>query len=278
MRIDDWLVQAANSLKAGSDSPRLDAELLLMHVLDVNRTWLFTWPETALTAEQYSQAEALLQKRLTGEPVAYLTGRREFWSLPLSVNPSTLIPRPDTETLVEWALELTLPEDSRVLDLGTGTGAIALALASEKTSWQIRAVDLNPDAVELARGNAGSLGLNVDVFESRWFSRVEGRFHLIVSNPPYVDAADGHLREGDVRFEPLSALVADAQGMADIAEIISKAPTYLYKGGWLLLEHGYEQGQAVRELLASQGFEQVSTRNDLEGRPRITGGQWPSLM
>lgn len=278
MRVDTWLAQAANSLKAGSDSPRLDAELLLMHVLEVNRTWLFTWPETTLTTEQSSQAEALLQKRLTGEPVAYLTGRREFWSLPLSVNPSTLIPRPDTETLVEWALELTLPEDSRVLDLGTGTGAIALALASEKTNWQVEAVDLNPAAVELARANASSLDLNVDVFESRWFSGVDGRFHLIVSNPPYIDAGDCHLSEGDVRFEPLSALVADAQGMADIAEIISKAPTYLYKGGWLLLEHGYEQGQAVRELLASQGFEQVSTRNDLEGRPRITGGQWPSLM
>ena len=278
MRVDAWLAQAANSLKVGSDSPRLDAELLLMHVLDVSRTWLFTWPETILTTEQYAQAEAMLQKRLLGEPVAYLTGRREFWSLPLSVNPSTLIPRPDTETLVEWALELTLPGDCRALDLGTGTGAIALALASEKQGWQVEAADLNPDAVQLAQTNAHNLGLDIRVLESHWFSAVEGRFHLIVSNPPYIDAADGHLREGDVRFEPLSALVAGDQGLSDLVQIIREAPGYLQRHGWLLLEHGFEQGQAVRELLASQGFEQITTRDDLEGRPRITGGQWPSLM
>lgn len=276
MRVDEWLARAVSSLITGADSPRLDAELLLMHVLEVNRTWLFTWPETTLTTEQLSQAEALLQRRLTGEPVAYLTGRREFWSLPLSVNPSTLIPRPDTETLVEWALDLMLPQDSRVLDLGTGTGAIALALVSEQTGWQVEATDLNPDAVNLARANASTLGLNVRVSESRWFSRVEGRFHLVVSNPPYIDAGDSHLREGDVRFEPLSALVADAQGLADLAEIIREAPAYLHEGGWLLLEHGHEQAKSVRELLTRQGFDQVTTRNDLEDRPRITGGQWRS--
>ena len=272
MQVSGWLSQAAGALQATSDSPRLDAELLLMHTLQVSRTWLFTWPDRELSESERNVADSLLGRRERGEPMAYITGRREFWSLPLQVNPSTLIPRPDTETLVEWALELDLPARSRVLDLGTGTGAIALALASERPEWQVIAVDLNACAVELARTNARDLELPVDVFQSAWFDSVSGRFDLIVSNPPYIDPDDEHLQQGDVRFEPASALIAAEAGLADLSHIIRSAPEYLEPGGWLLLEHGYDQAQAVCKLLEQQGFMSVSVRRDLGGQARISGG------
>ncbi len=275
LTVADWLKQAqACLLNAGSDSHRLDAELLLMHILQVNRAWLFTWPEKELSPDQTSQLAELLTRRAQGEPVAYLIGVREFWSLPLKVAPSTLIPRPDTETLIEWALELVLPENTRAVDLGTGTGAIALALASEHSTWQVSAVEFNPEAVELARENTERLGLAITVAQGSWFEPVQGTFDLIVSNPPYIDPSDHHLDEGDVRFEPRSALVAEQNGLGDLEYIIENAPLYLNNEGWLLLEHGYDQADAVCDYLHQRGFVDVENRCDLGGQPRISGGRW----
>lgn len=277
--VEAWLKQARARLDGLSDSARTDVELLLAHVLQQNRTWLYTWGDKPLSAEQQAQAEQLLTRRLSGEPVAYLLGEREFWSLTLAVNPSTLIPRADTETLIEWALELPLAADSRVLDLGTGTGAIALALASEQPSWQVSGVDYQPQAVALAQENARRNHLaRVAFAQSDWFSAVSGRFDLIVSNPPYIDAADPHLQQGDVRFEPRTALVADDNGLRDLARIIDQAPDYLRANGWLLLEHGYQQAGAVCELLRQRGFSAVANRRDLAGQPRISGGRWPQTL
>ena len=271
------LLRRAAQLAAVSDTPRLDVEVLLCHVLGESRTYLFTWPERELSEQQLAQFEALFIRRLRGEPVAHLTGYREFWSLSLAVSPATLIPRPDTELLVELALRLPLPEGAAVLDLGTGTGAIALALASERRHWQILAVDALPGAVELAERNRRALGLaNVRVVEGNWFDGLGGqRFDLVVSNPPYVDAEDPHLGEGDVRFEPASALVAAESGLADLKTIVATAPDSLKGGGWLLLEHGWQQAQAVRELMKGAGFREVVSEKDLAGRERATLGQWP---
>jgi release factor glutamine methyltransferase len=258
------------------DSPTLDAEILLCHCLNRPRSWLYTWPEAEVTGSSLEQFKVLLARRGRGEPVAYLTGHREFWSLDLTVSASTLIPRPETETMVEWALSLPLSDDAAVLDLGTGTGAIALALASERANWQVQGLDINADAVALAEGNARTNGLTHVAFAvSDWFSVVhDEKFDLLLSNPPYVEAGDRHLEEGDLRFEPTSALVAAGGGLADLAHIVNKAPDYLRESGWLLLEHGYTQGSAVRELLIARGFKGVETREDLAGQERISGGQW----
>jgi release factor glutamine methyltransferase len=275
LTVAGWLKQAqACLLDSGSDSARLDTELLLMHILQVNRAWLFTWPEKEISPDQTSRLSELLQRRAQGEPIAYLTGVREFWSLPLKVAPSTLIPRPDTETLIEWALSLTLPEHTRAVDLGTGTGAIALALASEHPTWQVSAVEFYSEAVELARENAERLGLAVKVEQGSWFEPVQGTYDLIVSNPPYIDPNDHHLNEGDVRFEPRSALVANNGGMSDIEHIIATAPQYLNANAWLLLEHGYDQADAVCDCLRQHGFIDVENRRDLGGQPRISAGRW----
>ncbi|WP_349676712.1 peptide chain release factor N(5)-glutamine methyltransferase [Thalassolituus sp. UBA1505] len=278
--IEHWLRSATEQLQASSESARLDSECLLAHVLGQNRTWLYTWSDRGLTAEQLSAANALLQRRIAGEPVAYLCGQRDFWSLTLDVNPSTLIPRGDTETLIEWALELPVLATANVLDLGTGTGAIALALASEQPSWHVQGVDFQAEAVALARTNAAKNNLSRVTFEqSDWFSALAvgaGRFDLIVSNPPYIDGADEHLQQGDVRFEPRSALVAEEQGLADLRHIIEQAPDYLTADGWLLLEHGWQQADAVCELLRQRGFTDVENRCDLGANPRISGGRWPA--
>ncbi|GHD23127.1 release factor glutamine methyltransferase [Halioglobus japonicus] len=267
------LLQGVDDLPG--DSPRRDLEVLLGHCLAKSRTWLYTWPEAAVEGETLAQFQALLARRKRGEPVAHLTGQREFWSLDLEVNPSTLIPRPDTETLVEWALELPLDEPVRALDLGTGTGAIALALAHSKPGWQITATDASTEAVALALRNARRCQLEqVVVLESDWFSALSGEhFDLIVSNPPYIAPGDPHLSQGDVRFEPDSALVAAAQGLADLAHLCANAGDYLTPGGWLLLEHGYDQAPAVRQLLTDNGFSAVMSRRDLGGHERISGGQ-----
>lgn len=272
--VGDWLALAQTSL-SDSDSPRADAELLLMHVLDVNRAWLYTWPEKSLTESQQDSLDALLARRIEGHPVAHLTGVREFWSLPLRVAPSTLIPRPDTETLIEWVVDLDLPKSARVIDLGTGTGAIALAMKSEYPSWTVEAVEFDADACALANLNASRLELGIHVIHGSWFEQVAGRFDLIVSNPPYIDPEDSHLSEGDVRFEPASALVAAQSGLADLFHIIDQAPDYLKPGGWLLLEHGYDQADAVCDYLRQKGFVNVQNRRDLGGNPRISGGQMP---
>ena len=259
-----------------SPSPRLDAELLLAHALGQSRSYLRTWPEREPSAAQCAAFAALLARRRTGEPVAYLLGRQGFWSLDLEVAPHTLIPRPDTELLVETALALGPGGPARVLDLGTGTGAIALALACERPAWQVLGVDRVSEAVQLAERNRARLGLgNARFVESVWFSALGGeRFALIVGNPPYIAAEDRHLNEGDVRFEPASALVAGEDGLDDIRRIVAEAPEHLEAGGWLLLEHGYDQAEAVRALFAARGFAAVESRRDLGGHQRITLGQW----
>lgn len=262
------------------DSPtaRLDAELLLAAALGKPRSFLHTWPERIVSSEAALTFASHLQRRRTGEPVAYILGQQGFWKLDLDVAPHTLIPRPETEMLVEAALELVPGfAPTRVLDLGTGTGAIALALASERPVWQVTAVDRVLEAVALAEHNRQRLHLdNATVLSSHWFSSLEGqRFDLIISNPPYIAAEDPHLAAGDVRFEPSSALVAGADGLDDIRMIVAQAPTYLNGEGWLLLEHGYDQGAAVRDLLSSHGFEKIQTRRDLGDHERITFGRLP---
>jgi release factor glutamine methyltransferase len=272
-------LQLAHELEFSSDSARLDIELILCHVLQKNRTYLFTWPEKTLSPEQYEQFEQFFNRRKSGEPIAHILGQREFWSLPLSVNNSTLIPRPDTELLVELVLEL-FAEDSvqqkrSCLDLGTGTGAIVLAVASEKPKWQLLGVDKSADAVALAEQNRVQLNFgHVQIKQSDWFTAIPAQqFDVIVSNPPYIDPQDPHLELGDVRFEPRSALIADNKGLADIELIIRQSWSYLCEQGWLLLEHGYDQGQAVRKLLTTRGFAQVGTRIDLGGNERVTLGR-----
>src|SRR5690554_75478 len=260
-----------------SPSPRLDAELLLAHVLGRPRSFLRTWPEHVPSAEQCAAFAELLARRRAGEPVAYLLGRQGFWSLDLEVSPDTLIPRPDTELLVETALQLAPATPLEVLDLGTGTGAIALALAAERPAWTVTGVDRVEAAVALASRNGERLGLRNARFEpSHWFSVLgERRFGLIVSNPPYIAAGDRHLGEGDVRFEPASALVSGADGLDDIRLIVNEAPEWLKAEGWLLLEHGFDQASAVQELLSTRGFAKVESRKDYGGNDRMTLGQWP---
>ncbi|HWV15089.1 MAG TPA: peptide chain release factor N(5)-glutamine methyltransferase [Cellvibrio sp.] len=273
-------LQCVSQLAAVSDSPRLDVEIILAHLLQKSRTYLFAWPEQPLTEAQATLFDALFARRLRGEPVAHIVGVREFWSLQFKVDSSTLIPRPDTELLVETALGLFAEDRKntlrRLLDLGTGTGAIALALASERPSWQCLAVDKELAAVALAEKNRAEFKLNnVIVRQSDWFSAVAAApaFDIIVSNPPYIDPQDPHLTQGDVRFEPLSALIADNKGLADLELIIATAVNYLLPGAWLLLEHGYDQGAAVRDLFRAQQYREIKTLRDFGGNERVTLGQ-----
>lgn len=276
MDIQRWLADAQSRL-AQSDSPKRDAEILLGFVIGRPRTFLLAFGETPIGVEQLQQLETLLQRRERGEPIAYLIGEREFWSLPLSVSVATLIPRPDTECLVEQALVRLPATRCEVLDLGTGTGAIALALASERPDCHITGVDLQPDAVALAQHNAAKLAIhNAQFMAGSWFTPLAGRrFALIASNPPYIDQQDPHLSQGDVRFEPESALIAADHGLADLSILIAQAPDYLLPAGWLLLEHGWQQGAAVRQRLQQRGFKQVATQRDYGGNERVTLGQWP---
>lgn len=260
-----------------SPSERLDAELLLAAAIGKSRSFLHTWPERIVSSEDAQTYAGYLQRRRAGEPVAYILGQQGFWKLDLEVAPHTLIPRPDTELLVETALELQPASPAKVLDLGTGTGAIALALASDRPAWQVTAVDRIDEAVALAERNRQRLGLgNVQILKSHWFSHLAGqRFDLILSNPPYIRAQDPHLAEGDVRFEPSSALVAGNDGLEDLRTIAAQAPEHLLPGGWLLLEHGYDQAGDVRALLEANGFTEVTSRKDLGGHERISLGRLP---
>ncbi|HHA1913569.1 TPA: peptide chain release factor N(5)-glutamine methyltransferase [Enterobacter asburiae] len=275
MDFQRWLREAAGELSE-SESPKRDAEILLEHVTGKARTYLLAFGETPLTAEQEARVTALLARRKTGEPVAHLVGEREFWSLPLYVSAATLIPRPDTECLVEQALARLPAAACSVLDLGTGTGAIALALATERPDCAVTAVDVMPDAVALAQRNVERLGVtNVTVLQSSWFSSLGDRaYAMIVSNPPYIDEHDPHLAQGDVRFEPLTALVAANAGLADLERIVTTSRKHLLSSGWLLVEHGWTQGEAVRALFTEAGYAAVETCRDYGGNERLTLGQW----
>lgn len=253
-----------------------DASLLLAHALGRPRSWLYAHGSEGVDEEAAARFARLLARRVAGEPVAYLTGTRGFWRFDLRVTPDTLIPRPETELLVELALE-RLPADRalRVADLGTGSGAIALSLACERPRARVVASDASAAALAVARDNARALGIgNVAFAEGSWFAPLAGeRFDLVASNPPYVADGDPHLAEGDLRFEPASALASGHDGLDDIRRIAAEAPAHLLPGGWLLLEHGHDQGEPVRALLRQAGFSEVGTRRDLERRDRVTLGR-----
>jgi release factor glutamine methyltransferase len=255
---------------------RFETELLLCEAAGMTRSGLFAWPERRLEPPQAARFREMLRRRAEGEPVAYILGRREFWSLDIAVGPDTLIPRPETELLVECALQ-ALPADRalRCADLGTGSGAVAAALASERARWTLVAVDRSPRALGIAAANARRLGLdNVLVVRGHWLDAfAEVAFDAIVANPPYVAAGDPHLAHGDLRFEPISALVAGDDGLAAIREIAAAAPSRLRPGGWLALEHGRDQGGAVRALLRDAGLDAAASHRDLSGHERVTSAR-----
>lgn len=271
-KVRDALLAATDRL-----GDRVDAEMLLAYALSKSRSWLIAHADDALAPEHASAYTVLVEQREAGEPIAYITGRRGFWSLDLEVTSATLIPRPDTELLVELALE-RLPVDAacRVLDLGTGTGAIALAIARERPRAQVTATDASLDALEVAQRNAVRHGIqNVSFVHGDWFAPLgEQCYDVIVSNPPYIESDDPHLSRGDLRFEPISALASGKDGLDDIRRIIRDAGRHLTAEGWLLFEHGWDQGDAVRMLLCNAAFTKVSTTRDIEQRDRVSAGCW----
>ena len=271
------LAEAADRLTAISETPRLDAEILLAAALERSRAYLLAWPERVAEQAQITRFNDWLKRRLTGEPVAYLLGRREFWSLELLVTPDTLIPRPETELLVELSLaRLPLERVTAVADLGTGSGAIALALAVERPLAKIVATDCSSAALAVARRNAEQLGISTVEFRiGDWCAPLAGeRFDLIAANPPYVAMSDPYWQTGDLRFEPPDALLAEQEGLAALRTLIDQAPDYLLPGGWLFLEHGYDQGQVVPALLRQRGFVEVADHCDAAGVSRCAGGRW----
>ena len=269
-------VKVKEALRAFGTDYR-DAELLLLHSLGRDdRSWLIAHDHDELPTDVIAMFSSLSDERLKGMPLAYLLGYREFWSLKLKITRDVLIPRPETELLVEWALELASQYDLQsMLDLGTGSGAIALAVQHDLPHLSVTASDVSKLALRVARQNAQDLGLPVEFVESSWFGALaQRRWALIASNPPYVAADDAHLQQGDLRFEPNTALTDGGDGLSSIREIASKAPNHLEAGGWLLIEHGYDQASDVRSILKLNGFSKVSLRHDLAGRPRVTGGCW----
>lgn len=261
---------------AGVPDAATEAAILVGQALGKPRTWLYAWPEAGVNEAGLAAVEALVARRSAGEPVAQILGRREFWSLTLEVTPSTLIPRPETELAVERTLAL-VPEDrhAHIADMGTGSGAIAAAIACERPHWRILATDIDPEALEVARRNFRVHRLNnVETRHGEWTRALdEERFDLIVSNPPYIADSDPHLETGDLRFEPRGALASGPDGLDALKRIVSAAPAHLVDGGWLILEHGFDQGAAVRDLLVARGFDQVKTHRDLAGHERVTEGR-----
>jgi release factor glutamine methyltransferase len=264
--------------RLSGDEARLEAELLLAHVLHRPRSWFYAHAGDLLEPRDATAFDSLLRRRQAGEPVAQITGRRGFWSLELAVTADTLIPRPETELLVELALDrLPRGEPRRVLDLGTGSGAIALAIASERPLAELTAVDASEAALDVARDNAADAGLALRLLHSNWFSALPGEtFHLVASNPPYIADGDPHLGQGDLRFEPRAALASGPDGLDAIRIIARDAAAHLAPGGWLLVEHGFEQGPAVRALFIAAGLDPVATERDLEQRDRVTLGRRPA--
>ena len=278
MDVSQLLKSATEQLLKLSDSPRLDAEVLLAHSLQKNRTWLITWPDKALTDADINQFNELLQRRISGEPVAHITGTREFWSLPLAVTTDTLIPRPDTELIIEKILD-TYPvsKDISLADLGTGSGAIALAIASERPHWKITATDQSASALEIAKQNAHKLNLdNISFKLGNWFEPLkDNSFDIIVSNPPYIPMADPHLTQGDARFEPISALASGNDGLDDIRRITAQAGTHLKNRGKLFIEHGYDQKSEILDIFTKNGFIEIQQAHDLANNPRLTSATKP---
>ena len=290
MTYQQWLADAAQALNQvnPTENGKVDALVLLQHATGKSRTQILAFDETEIDEKVRLKLTALLDRRLKGEPIAYILGEKEFWSLPLNVSEGTLIPRPDTEILVEKAFQIALeklednPLHFRILDLGTGTGAIALALASELSlicqkkaiQLDVIGVDLMPEVVKLAQSNAEKNQLDVQFLQSRWFEHVEGQFDIIVSNPPYIDETDEHLSQGDVRFEPRSALVAGENGLADLRHLVECAPVHLKDNGYLLLEHGWKQGEEVRSIFWQNHWQGVATIRDYGDNERVTLGYW----
>jgi release factor glutamine methyltransferase len=262
------------ALQASLPLEPLENRILLQHVLGLSRVALITQSGRALTPDEAGELCALVQRRLDGEPIAYIVGQREFFGLPFRVGPAVLIPRPDTELIVELAIE-SLPRQGRLLDMGTGSGAIAVSIAHARPDAQVTALDLSPAALEVARANARANGAAVRFMQSDWFAALgDERFELIASNPPYIAAGDEHLSQGDLRFEPVGALTDHADGLSALRTIIAGARAHLVAGAWLLLEHGYDQAAQVRELLAESGYAEVRSWRDLGGIERVSGGRF----
>lgn len=277
MNIQQTLNTATQKLKAQHDSAALDAKVLLAYVLHCNTAYLYSHPEQQLTSDQQQQFEDLLRQRQQGQPIAYLTGIQEFWSLDLQVTPDVLIPRPETELLVETVLQhYAKDKPIQLIDLGTGSGAIAIALATERPDWQIAATDASTTALKIAKSNAGAHHCNnIRFWQGDWCHALpeDIKADCIVSNPPYIGEQEPELQQGDVRFEPRAALVSADQGLADITKITAQAKRHLKPGGLLLFEHGYQQADAVADILEQHGFEDIQHRQDLAGHPRITFGK-----
>ncbi|MCP4411825.1 MAG: peptide chain release factor N(5)-glutamine methyltransferase [Gammaproteobacteria bacterium] len=277
-----WLKQAKEAFSQISESPTLDARVLLCHCLQKPLSYVLAWPERTLKAESIIHLDNLKQRRIGGEPLAYIIGEREFWSMNFEVTPAVLIPRPETELLVEWAIETIAKANhdaktiNRILELGTGSGAIAVALAKEYPELQLYATDISETALALAGKNATRNGCEKITFlMGNWFEAVDNeRFELIVSNPPYVAAGDPHLQEGDLPYEPIGALVAKEKGLSDIQYLISNAKKYLCNNGWLGLEHGFDQAEKVRQIMLQQGYANIQTIQDLAGTDRLSVCQW----
>lgn len=272
--IASLLISTTSLLTPHSDSARLDAELLLCHCLKKPRSYLYTWPEQPLDAALLKSFNALTSRRVKGEPVAYLTGTREFWSNEFNITPDTLIPRSDTEVLVEQTLAKLADTTGPFMDLGTGSGIIAVSVAKEKPDITVHATDISHAALNVARANASRLDAQISFIQSSWFEKITPqRYAVIASNPPYIAADDPHLQYNGLPFEPITALLSGDNGLADITTIIQRSPAYLEVGGWLLLEHGQSQGTQTRQLMQEQEFCNVSTVKDLSGNDRVTLGQ-----